>query len=111
MIRDTSGQDRPIAPRKQLVSKRTVAIAAASLALIALITWLALGWKSSSHVASAARLRIVAVAPGTLLRDAQVNGRVVAAISQLQHIEMPESSDQSPVISLQKAEQTGESKQ
>jgi HlyD family secretion protein len=49
--------------------------------LVVLAGWLFAGWRSSSHVANADRLRIVAVTQGTLVRDASVNGRVVAAVS------------------------------
>jgi HlyD family secretion protein len=46
-----------------------------------LSVWLFSGWRSSAVAANAARLRIAPVTQGTLLRDAAVNGRVVAAIS------------------------------
>src|SRR6476469_2666089 len=80
MIRDTSGQDTVLKTTRR-VDKRVVAGAAIGVALIALSTWLFAGWRSSSHVANAERLRIVAVPQGTLVRDASVNGRVVAAVS------------------------------
>jgi HlyD family secretion protein len=80
MIRDTSGQDTVLKPTRRL-DKRLVIGAAAGVALVALSTWLFAGWRSSSHVANAERLRIAAVTQGTLLRDASVNGRVVAAVS------------------------------
>jgi hypothetical protein len=38
-------------------------------------------WRSSEASVSAARLRIAEVSRGTLVRDASVNGRVVAAVS------------------------------
>jgi HlyD family secretion protein len=81
MIRDTSGQDTVLQAPRRRFDKRVVVGAAAAAALVALSTWLFAGWKSSSHVASAERLRIVAVTQGTLVRDASVNGRVVAAVS------------------------------
>src|SRR6476469_9388601 len=80
MIRDTSGQDTVLKTTRR-VDKRVVAGAAIGVALVALSTWLFAGWRSSSHVANAERLRIVPVTVGTLVRDASVNGRVVAAVS------------------------------
>jgi HlyD family secretion protein len=38
-------------------------------------------WRDSEHSVSASRLRIAEVGRGTLVRDASVNGRVVAAVS------------------------------
>jgi HlyD family secretion protein len=38
-------------------------------------------WRSSDHSVNASRLRIAEVGRGTLIRDAAVNGRVVAAVS------------------------------
>ena len=80
MIRDTSGQDRPIAPTRRF-PVRLVGIAAGALALVVLAGWLLSGWQSSAVAANASRLRIAPVTQGTLLRDASVNGRVVAAVS------------------------------
>ena len=80
MIRDTSGQDTVLKPHRR-VDKRVVVGAAIGVALVALSTWLFAGWRSSSHVANAERLRIAPVTQGTLVRDASVNGRVVAAVS------------------------------
>ena len=81
MIRDTSSQDTAIHPPAGRMSKRLVIGAVAAIALVILATWLFMGWRSSSHVANAARLRIAPVTQGTLVRDASVNGRVVAAVS------------------------------
>src|SRR4029078_5524406 len=60
---------------------RVAAIAGAALALVTLSAWLFSGWQSSAVAASASRLRIFPVPQGTLVRDAAVNGRVVAAVS------------------------------
>jgi multidrug efflux pump subunit AcrA (membrane-fusion protein) len=38
-------------------------------------------WRGSDHSVNASRLRIAEVGRGTLIRDAAVNGRVVAAVS------------------------------
>jgi len=81
MIRDTSAQDTVVAPAKGRMSKRAWVGVGAGVALIALSTWLFAGWRASTHVANAERLRIVPVTQGRLVRDASVNGRVVAAVS------------------------------
>jgi HlyD family secretion protein len=81
MIRDTSAQDTPIA---QPIRRRHLRLAAggvAAFAVVALAGWLASGWSASANSANASRLRIAPVTQGTLLRDAAVNGRVVAAVS------------------------------
>src|SRR5688572_2019341 len=81
MIRDTSAQDTPIAQPSRRRHLRVAAGAVAAVAVVALAIWLASGWSASAHSANAARLRIAPVTQGTLLRDASVNGRVVAAVS------------------------------
>ncbi|HWH42062.1 MAG TPA: efflux RND transporter periplasmic adaptor subunit [Usitatibacter sp.] len=81
MIRDTSAQDTALAPATGRTTKRMALGVVAALALVALSTWLFAGWRSSTHVANAERLRIVPATQGTLVRDASVNGRVVAAVS------------------------------
>lgn len=80
MIRDTSAQDTVLAPppRRRLV---VIAIALASLLALAFAIWLVAGWRSVPRSAQAARLSIAPVVQGTLVRDANVNGRVVAAVS------------------------------
>ncbi|WP_314443780.1 efflux RND transporter periplasmic adaptor subunit [Massilia timonae] len=81
MIRDTSLQDAVVAPpaghnikRRALLLGGAVALAAASFSLYA-------AWSGSEHSVSASRVRIAEVQRGTLVRDAAVNGRVVAAVS------------------------------
>jgi HlyD family secretion protein len=81
MIRDTSAQDRVIAPTGRRLPVRVAAMAAGALGLILLSAWLFSGWRSSAIAANASRLRIAPVTQGTLVRDAAVNGRVVAAVS------------------------------
>jgi HlyD family secretion protein len=81
MIRDTSAQDTVLQRPGYRFPKAAAFGIAAAIALVILSFWLVAGWRSSSHVANAARLRIVPVTPGTLVRDASVNGRVVAAVS------------------------------
>src|SRR4249919_3918832 len=81
MIPDTSGQDTLIATAPtQARPKRLVWVLAAAIGA-ALIVWLASSWLGSSRSVDVARLRIAEVTRGTLVRDASVNGRVVAAVS------------------------------
>ncbi|WP_317201891.1 efflux RND transporter periplasmic adaptor subunit [Janthinobacterium sp.] len=81
MIRDTSSQDSAFAaPPRQAARRRALwAGGAVLLAGAALLLWQ--GWRGNEHSVSAARLRLASVARGTLVRDAAVNGRVVAAVS------------------------------
>lgn len=81
MIRDTSAQDTPISQPGRRRYVRVAAGAAAALAVVSLAGWLASGWSASANSANASRLRIAPVTQGTLVRDAAVNGRVVAAVS------------------------------
>jgi HlyD family secretion protein len=81
MIRDTSHQDAVIAPPAGQALKRRAAWIAAGLAAAALCFGLFSTWRSSEASVSASRLRIAEVTRGTLVRDASVNGRVVAAVS------------------------------
>jgi HlyD family secretion protein len=78
-IRDTAAQDRPREPSR---SWRRWLIAAAVLAAAVVAGVLLVGrWLSSERSIEAARLRVAEVTRGTLVRDAAVNGRVVAAVS------------------------------
>lgn len=82
MIRDTSAQDRRIAPtvdRKKRVIWIGAALAGALVILACLPTVARLFSADSS--ASTARLRIAEVKRGTLTRDVSVQGKVVAAVS------------------------------
>lgn len=81
MIPDTSGQDRVIAPTRSRFPLRVVAGVAGAMALVVLSAWLFTGWRNAAVAANASRLRIAPVTQGTLVRDASVNGRVVAAVS------------------------------
>jgi HlyD family secretion protein len=82
MIKDTSGQDRVIAPAAagRVSRRRLLWIGAAVLGLAGLAMLLS-GWLGSSRSVDVSRLRIAEVTRGTLVRDASVNGRVVAAVS------------------------------
>jgi len=82
MIRDTSAQDRQIAPqrsRKKLFVWGGIALAVIVAGVILLPT--AARLMSADSSASSARLRIAEVKRGTLTRDVSVQGKVVAAIS------------------------------
>lgn len=80
-IPDTSGQDRSIAPDRRGPPWRAVAVGVAALVLLVL-AGLTLGrWLSGERSVDGERLRIAEVVRGTLVRDAAVNGRVVAAVS------------------------------
>ncbi|WP_343732996.1 efflux RND transporter periplasmic adaptor subunit [Duganella sp.] len=81
MIRDTSNQDAVITPPKGHGTRRRLLIAAGAVALVAIGWSLVHTWRGSDHSVNASRLRIAEVGRGTLIRDAAVNGRVVAAVS------------------------------
>ncbi|TFW13683.1 efflux RND transporter periplasmic adaptor subunit [Massilia arenosa] len=81
MIRDTSAQDAVIAAHPAHQYKKKAAwIGGAAIAIVAAATLFGT-WRSSEGSVSAARIRIAEVGRGTLVRDAQVNGRIVAAVS------------------------------
>ncbi|MFZ4876175.1 efflux RND transporter periplasmic adaptor subunit [Janthinobacterium sp. Mn2066] len=81
MIRDTSAQDAVVAaPAGQRNKKRALLAIGAALLIAAAIAAIS-GWRNSEHSVNASRLRIAEVTRGTLIRDAAVNGRVVASIS------------------------------
>ncbi|PKO78968.1 MAG: efflux transporter periplasmic adaptor subunit [Betaproteobacteria bacterium HGW-Betaproteobacteria-13] len=79
MIRDTAATDRLLAPPSRTRRRLLIAsvMAAATLAMIAAVA----RWASAEHSVDGSRVRIAEVTRGTLVRDATVNGRVVAAIS------------------------------
>ncbi|GGE87317.1 efflux RND transporter periplasmic adaptor subunit [Massilia psychrophila] len=81
MIRDTSSQDAVLTPAPARKFRQRAFWAGALVLAVAGATLLLSAWRSSEHSVSAARLRIAEVGRGTLVRDASVNGRVVAAIS------------------------------
>ncbi len=81
MIRDTSSQDAVYAAAPaQRRTRRALWLAGAVLLALGAAALLN-AWRGNEHGASMARLRIAEVGRGTLLRDAAVNGRVVAAVS------------------------------
>ncbi|MGW8390080.1 efflux RND transporter periplasmic adaptor subunit [Pseudoduganella sp. HUAS MS19] len=81
MIRDTSHQDQVIAAPASRFPRRKVLLLVAGVALAAAGYGLLQNWSGSEQSISAARLRIGEVTRGTLIRDAAVNGRIVAAVS------------------------------
>src|SRR5688572_3687333 len=81
MIRDTSEQDAVLTPAPNSKLKRRAVWIGGALALAAGAAFLLSAWGDSEHSVNASRLRIAEVVRGTLVRDASVNGRVVAAVS------------------------------
>ncbi|TFW28062.1 efflux RND transporter periplasmic adaptor subunit [Duganella callida] len=81
MIRDTSNQDAVIAPAKGQATRRRILVAAGAAALLAAGWYVLHTWRGSDHSVNMSRLRIAEVGRGTLVRDAAVNGRIVAAVS------------------------------
>ena len=81
MIRDTSHQDTVVAPPKGQKTKRRAIIAGSVAAGAAAVVFLLSAWSSSEHSVNANRIRVAEVGRGTLVRDASVNGREVAAVS------------------------------
>lgn len=90
MIRDTSAQDRVLAPqsnRRRQLTWAGIGVAAA-IALIACIPTVA-SLLSADSSASSARLRIAEVKRGDLTRDVSVQGRVIAAVSPTLYTRSP----------------------
>ncbi|HEY1043192.1 MAG TPA: efflux RND transporter periplasmic adaptor subunit [Telluria sp.] len=81
MIRDTSSQDTVIAPHPGLRNRKRMLLIGSAAALAIAGAFLLSAWNSSDASVNAARVRIAEVGRGTLVRDASVNGRVVAAVS------------------------------
>ena len=81
MIPDTSGQDTVLAsshaPRQR---PRLIWLGVTVVGAVAIV-WLLSSWFGSERSIDISRLRIAEVTRGTLIRDASVNGRVVAAVS------------------------------
>lgn len=82
MIRDTSAQDRVLAaPARAGLGRKPLLIAVGAGLGLLLVVLLLSGWLSSERSVDVSRLRIAEVTRGNLVRDAAVNGRVVAAVS------------------------------
>src|SRR5574337_992343 len=81
-IRDTSSQDRVIAP--QVNRKRRAAMIGGAVVVVALVAWIApSAWRlfAAGRSVSASRLQIAAVERGPFVRDIAAEGSVVAAVS------------------------------
>lgn len=88
-IRDTSAQDRPV-ERTRWKNRRRWLIALAVLAGLGVAGAFVLSsWLASDRSVAGARLRIAKVERGTLVRDAAVTGRVVAAVSPTLYAPVP----------------------
>lgn len=82
MIRDTAGQDRMLQRDAARVrARRWMLPAGIGAALLLCAAFAVRGWVGGTHSVSAERLRIAEVTRGRFVRDAAVNGRVVAAVS------------------------------
>ena len=86
MIREPLSQDAQLAPSAVAKFKRARQIRFGVFALIGVVLIggaivLFNAWRASSQSVNAARIRTAVVARGTLVRDASVNGKVVAAVS------------------------------
>jgi HlyD family secretion protein len=81
MIPDTSGQDTVLASGPAGARPKRLVWLLAAVVGAALIVLLLSRWLGSERSVDISRLRIAEVTRGTLVRDASVNGRVVAAVS------------------------------
>lgn len=80
-IRDTAATDRPLVRRRVAAWSRRIALALIVLGVAAGAAFGLERWGSSERSIEAARLRVADVTRGTLVRDATVTGRVIAAVS------------------------------
>jgi HlyD family secretion protein len=82
-IRDTSGQDQPVASHMPQARRRRqwLMIGAGGLLVLLAGAWLLAGWASGSRSVDAGRVRIAEVRRGDLVRDISADGRVIAANS------------------------------
>ncbi|HEY5801073.1 MAG TPA: efflux RND transporter periplasmic adaptor subunit [Burkholderiaceae bacterium] len=92
MIRDTSGQDHVMAANPKARARKLAILAVVAIATAAASIWLYQSWRGSSRSVNGERLRIAKVERGTLVRDAAVNGKVVAAISPTLYSTAPSST-------------------
>ena len=82
MIRDTSGQDRPLSkPTVARPWRRWLSAAVLVLAALAGVGYVVRGWLSAQGAVDRSRIRIARVERGKLVRDIVADGRVVAANS------------------------------
>ena len=88
-IRDTAAQDRALERPRWQVKRRWVVFALIGIALIVGGGYVVKRWAGGEKSVDGARLRIAEVTKGTLVRDAAVTGRVVAAVSPTLYAPMP----------------------
>lgn len=81
MILDTSSQDTALSAPKWQQSKRIGIWGGTALIGIIAAVLMLTAWRSTSGSVNMSRLRIAAVTHGTLIRDASVNGKIIAAVS------------------------------
>jgi HlyD family secretion protein len=81
MIKDTSSQDAVLTTPPGQRLRRRLIWSGAAIATLAGAAFLLSGWNASDRSVNAARLRVAEVTRGTLVRDAAVTGRMVAAVS------------------------------
>lgn len=81
MIRDTSAQDDVLLPSPRRRWQRVAVWGSVGIATVVAAVTIVVAWRDTTQSISASRLRIAPVTRGTLVRDAAVNGRVVAAVS------------------------------
>ncbi len=81
MIRDTSAQDRSVSTPPPGAAKHWLVRAGIAATALVVVGWTVWSWAGSSGSVAGERLRYAEVTRGTLVRDAAVNGRVVAAVS------------------------------
>jgi HlyD family secretion protein len=81
MIRDTSAQDKLVAAPAGSVRRRWLRSSILGAISVVAVAGLVAAWANTSRSVNGARLRLAQVERGTLVRDAVVNGRVVAAVS------------------------------
>ncbi|MDQ3341484.1 MAG: efflux RND transporter periplasmic adaptor subunit [Myxococcota bacterium] len=88
-IRDTAGTDRALERPRWQVKRRWIVFAVLGIAVLVGGGVVVKRWAGGEKSIDGARLRIAAVAKGTLVRDAAVTGRVVAAVSPTLYAPMP----------------------
>ncbi|MBS0557161.1 MAG: efflux RND transporter periplasmic adaptor subunit [Proteobacteria bacterium] len=89
-IRDTSSQDRVIAP--QVNTRRRAMLIGGAVVAVALVAWLApSAWRlfTAGRSVSASRLQIATVERGPFVRDIAAEGSVVAAVSPTLYASAP----------------------
>ncbi len=83
-IRDTAGQDRPVATgatQRNRKRRQTLVVGGIAAGVLLLAAWLVSGWAAGSRSFDASRVRIAEVKRGDLVRDISADGRVIAANS------------------------------